>query len=78
MNNQTIIKKKNNSFLGVRVYAENLGFILIKEKRVNKNNRAYNFYCLYDNKGILIAEDRQPKVIREKLDLINTYRNMNN
>lgn len=70
-----ILKKKNNSFLAVRVYAENLGFKLEREKRKNKNDKEYNFYLLYDNKGILIACERQPKVIREKLDLIKEYSN---
>lgn len=72
-----ILKKKNNSFLAVRVYAENLGFKLEREKRKNKNDREYNFYLLYDSKGILIASERQPKIIREKLDLIKEYSSKN-
>lgn len=78
MNNKAIIKKKNNSYLGVRIYAENLGFKLERVKEKNRNGKEYTKYFLYDNKGVLIANEIMPKTIREKLDLINIYKNMNN
>ena len=68
-----IPKKKNNSFLALRIYANKLGLDCIKYKEVSKGGKEYTHYKIIDNKGLVVIKDRYPKVIREKLELIEKY-----
>ena len=77
MENNTIMhKKKNNSFLALRIYAEKLGYTCIRYKKENKNGKAYNWYDIIDKNNNVIFTDRYPKVIKEKLEIIEKFSNI--
>lgn len=77
MENKTLNnKKKNISFLGLRLYAEKLGYTCIRYKKENKNGKAYNWYDIVDKNHNVIFTDRYPKVIKEKLEIIEKFSNI--